>query len=187
MNAWTAHVAVGLDDGAGIRLNASFGVLGARWTQVDESATRLSSQLPIQGKWPARSPNRAALRRNRHWQRPPLPMMRYQAACSRRGGANMLFHRTAVFMPGKIADGMAWAKEIVTHLNGVHGGKFRLLQQYAGNPSAVVWSGQFASLADGEQFTKKLLADPAYHKIVAKGATLLVPNSNHDDVWTEVA
>ena len=97
----------------------------------------------------------------------------------------MLFHRTVVFMPGKTPEGVAWAKEIVAHLNGVHGGKFRLLQQYAGNPLTIVWSGEFKSLAEGEAFTNKLIADPAYHKIVAKGAALVVPNSTRDNVWTE--
>jgi hypothetical protein len=52
-----------------------------------------------------------------------------------------------------------------------------------GNPNRIRWSSDHENLAALEAQQGKLLSDPKYMDMVAKGADNFIPGSIHDEIW----
>jgi len=96
------------------------------------------------------------------------------------------FTRTSSIAPGKVAEAMAFAREMSEHLAGAHSQKMQLMIPVGGNPHRLCWYTAFDTLGEMEKFQAKSLADPKYLEILGKAATLFIPGSAHDDIWRDI-
>ena len=93
------------------------------------------------------------------------------------------FTRTSSIAPGKVAEALAFAKEMSEYVQKKFDRKLQVMMPIGGNPHRIAWRSTYPSLALMEEFQTKTLADPQYLSILSKAATLFVPASAHDDIW----
>ncbi len=96
------------------------------------------------------------------------------------------FFRTAVIAPGKLGAAMAWAARVGQHIKSKHGVSIEVLTPIGGNPSRVAWAASYDDLGSFEAAMEKLMADPAYLKILGEAGDLFVAGATHDDIWRAV-
>ena len=96
------------------------------------------------------------------------------------------FTRTSSIAPGKLADAMAFAAEIVEYLGSAHGQKMQIMLPVGGNPHRICWASTYENLGDMEKFQVKIMADAKYLAILGKSAPLFIAGSARDDIWRSV-
>ncbi|MES3004361.1 MAG: hypothetical protein V4787_26960 [Pseudomonadota bacterium] len=96
------------------------------------------------------------------------------------------FTRTTSIAPGKVADAMTFAGEMIEFISATQGQKMQLRLPVGGNPHRLCFYTGYNSLADMEKAQASLMADPKYLSILGKSAALFIPGSTHDDIWRAV-
>ncbi len=91
--------------------------------------------------------------------------------------------RSAQISQGRFPEAIAWAKEAAGFVEK----KYQLpavavFMDAFGKSGVIRWSIDFADLGAVEKALGQTLADPEYHKLVAKAATLFIDGSTHDTV-----
>jgi hypothetical protein len=98
-------------------------------------------------------------------------------------GTMIVFVRTAVPLPGKAMDLLAFAKEAAQVVKQANGSDVSVSISIGGDAGAVAWTSMYESLAQYEEKSAKLMADAGYHALLKKGEGLLVPGSVKDQLW----
>ena len=98
----------------------------------------------------------------------------------------VIYARTAVAIPGKIFEAVAWAKEVQAVVNSIWSSGLMVSLRVGGNPNEICWSGRFGTLADMEQAMVKLNAAPDYVALIKKAEHLLCPGMTKEQIWREV-
>lgn len=93
------------------------------------------------------------------------------------------FTRTSSIAPGKVAEAMTFAGEMIEYLATAQGQKMQLMLPVGGNPHRLRWYSSYDNLGEMEKFQAKLMADAKYLSILSKSATLFIAGSAHDDIW----
>jgi len=94
--------------------------------------------------------------------------------------------RTAQAAPGKLGDFLAFAKEIAAFIKSKHGTEVIVLHQDGGPIGSVRWVLQYENYAAYEDKGRKLIADPEYHKHLAKLPGMVIPGTGHDTLWHSI-
>ncbi len=93
------------------------------------------------------------------------------------------FTRTTSIAPGKVADAMTFAGEMIEFISATQGQKMQLRLPIGGNPYRLCFYTSYDNLGDMEKGQAALMADAKYLSILGKSATLFIPGSAHDDIW----
>lgn len=93
------------------------------------------------------------------------------------------FTRTTSIAPGKVADALTFAGEMIEYLSSTQGHRMELRLPIGGNPHRLCFYASYNNLAEMEKAQASLMADAKYLSILAKSATLFNPGSAHDDIW----
>ena len=93
------------------------------------------------------------------------------------------FVRTASIAPGKVADALAFAKEISTFISKQYGVQLQVMMPVGGNPHRIAWRAEYANLGVMEEFQAKTMADPKYQKLLASGSANFIAGSVNDSIW----
>ena len=96
------------------------------------------------------------------------------------------FTRTTSIAPGKVADAMAFAGEMIDYLGSAHGQKMQLMLPVGGNPHRLSFYTSYGSLGDMEKFQENTMTDAKYLAILGKSAALFIAGSVHDNIWRDV-
>ena len=96
------------------------------------------------------------------------------------------FHRSAAIAPGKLANTLAFAKEVAAHITATTGTEVSIALPVGGNPNRIAWSTRHNSLADFDTMMLALMADPTYVDLLAKSAENFIPGSVHDEIWRAI-
>ena len=94
--------------------------------------------------------------------------------------------RISLAMPGKTFELMAALKEAAAVIQTVAGLEVRTFASMGAQVGEFVSVSNFASLADFEEKSGKLLASPQYHAVVKKFEGLVVPGSVLDHFLRQV-
>jgi hypothetical protein len=93
------------------------------------------------------------------------------------------FTRTSSIAPGKVADALAFAGEVIEYLGSAYGQKMQLMVPVGGNPHRLCWYTSYESLGEMEKFQARTMGDAKYLSILGKASTIFIPGSAHDDIW----
>ena len=93
------------------------------------------------------------------------------------------FYRSVTIDSGKQVSAMAFAHEIAAYVRDKHGVDIRIGVPIGGNPNRVGWSAQYENLAALEASQTKMLSDPKYLELVAKGQQNFIPGTAYDEIW----
>ncbi|MGD0565224.1 MAG: hypothetical protein ABSA66_19315 [Roseiarcus sp.] len=93
------------------------------------------------------------------------------------------FVRTAAPLPGKFFELLAFAKEISALIKRLTGKDVSVSAAVGGPAGELAWTLQYDNLAQLEETTGKLLADPEYRATFKKLEGLVVPGSTRDQIW----
>jgi hypothetical protein len=93
------------------------------------------------------------------------------------------FIRTAAIAPGKTMEALQFAKKVSEYIKSKHDGAPHVSTPVGGNPNRISWVSTYASLAEMEERSAKLLSDPEYLAMVASAASLFLPGTVHDEIW----
>lgn len=93
------------------------------------------------------------------------------------------FVRMASIAPGKLGDALAFAKQVAEFVGKQFGVRLEIMMPVGGNPNRVAWRAEYASLAAMEEMQMKMLADPQYMELVAKGGSNFIAGSLNDSIW----
>ena len=96
------------------------------------------------------------------------------------------FVRTASIESGKLADAIAFAKQISEFMKRQHGLKLEVMMPVGGNPQRIAWRAEYESLAALDAMQTKILADREYLELVAKGANNFISGSLNDAIWRTI-
>ena len=94
--------------------------------------------------------------------------------------------RTASIAPGKTGNAMAFGHQVANYIKEKHGTTLEVMMPVGGNPARIAWYMRYASLAEWETWTGKLLADKAYMELVSKHSDTFLPGSVHDSIWRTI-
>ena len=89
-------------------------------------------------------------------------------------------------MPGKLADLVAFAKEMEGIIGRVAGAKPSVAGCFGGNANEIAWISQAESIAAMEETLAKLTADPEYRAALGKAAQIVVPGMTKDQIWRHI-
>jgi len=92
-------------------------------------------------------------------------------------------YRSASIAPGKTASTFAFAKEIATYIKDKTGVEVSTAIPVGGNPNRIGWAARYDNLGALEAMQMKLMADPKYMELVAKGAENFIAGTVHDEIW----
>jgi hypothetical protein len=92
-------------------------------------------------------------------------------------------YRSAVILPGKFASAVTFAKQIAAYVKDAIGVDVGVAMPYGGNPMRIGWSSRYENLGAYEAAMAKLLADPKYMEMTAKGSENFIAGSVHDEIW----
>lgn len=93
------------------------------------------------------------------------------------------FIRSAVIAPGKMAEALAFAKQIAELVQRKHGATVQVLLPIGGNPSSIAWLVHYDGMAQWEALNAKLLGDSDYMGMIGSTSATFVPGSLHDEIW----
>lgn len=93
------------------------------------------------------------------------------------------FVRTASVAPGKLADALAFAKQISAFIKKQYGVELQVMMPVGGNPHRIAWRSEYASLGSMEEFQAKSMADPKYQELLSKGGPCFIAGSVNDSIW----
>jgi hypothetical protein len=93
------------------------------------------------------------------------------------------FTRTTSIAPGKVADALTFAGEMIEFITATQGQKMQLMLPIGGNPHRLRFYTSYDTLADMEKAQAAMMADAKYLSILGKSASLFIPGSAHDDIW----
>ena len=96
------------------------------------------------------------------------------------------FVRTVSIAPGRMAEAMAFAKEIASYSEGLTGFKVEVSVPIAGNPSRIAWHLQYRDLAELEGAVSKINADAKFAELARAGSALMVPGGTNDTIWRTI-
>ena len=96
------------------------------------------------------------------------------------------FYRSASIASGKMGSAIAFAKEIAAYIKDKQGTELSVAMPIGGNPNRIGWAARYDSLAALEAMQGKLMADPKYMEMVAKGAENFIAGSLHDEIWRNI-
>jgi len=96
------------------------------------------------------------------------------------------FVRTASIAPGKLPEAVAFAHKVADLVKNKTGDTISITMPVGGNPNRIAWVSVYASLAEVEERTTKLLGDRDYLSLLNTAATLFLPGSVHDEIWRSV-
>ena len=96
------------------------------------------------------------------------------------------FVRTVSIAPGKMAEAMAFAKEIASYSEGLTGFKAEVSVPVTGNPNRIAWHLLLRDLAELEGALNKINADAKFAELSRAGAALLLPGSTLDTLWRTI-
>jgi ketopantoate hydroxymethyltransferase len=96
------------------------------------------------------------------------------------------FVRVSSVMPGKFVDALAFAKQIAEYVQKNAGTRIDVMLPVGGNPQRIAWRAEYENLGAMEATQAKLLADPQYLEIVARGGPIFIPGSTNDSIWRTV-
>lgn len=96
------------------------------------------------------------------------------------------FVRTSSIAPGKVGDALAFAKQVSEFIAKQYGVKLEVMLPVGGNPHRVAWRTEYATLGAMEEFNAKIMADPKYLEILAKGGANFIAGSVNDAIWRTV-
>ena len=91
--------------------------------------------------------------------------------------------RTASIAPGKVGDALAFAKQVSDFIAKKHGVQLQVMLPVGGNPHRVAWRTEYPDLGAMETFQAKLMADPKYVELLAKGGANFIAGSVNDSIW----
>jgi hypothetical protein len=92
-------------------------------------------------------------------------------------------YRSASIAQGKTGSTLVFAKEIAAYIKDKTGTDVQVAIPIGGNPNRIGWSGRYENLGALETMQMKLMADPKYMELVAKGADNFIAGSVHDEIW----
>jgi hypothetical protein len=90
--------------------------------------------------------------------------------------------RTAVVLPGKLGEAMAWAARVRDAVNQL-GGELKLGTQIGARATTLVWIAEYKDFADFEQKSAMLISSSDYHKAISEAANLLVAGEIRDQLF----
>jgi len=96
------------------------------------------------------------------------------------------FVRTSSIAPGKVGDALAFAKQVSEFIGKHYGVKLEVMLPVGGNPHRVAWRAEYANLGAMEEFQAKIMADPKYLALLAKGGANFIAGSVNDAIWRTV-
>jgi hypothetical protein len=96
------------------------------------------------------------------------------------------FYRTASVQPGRLADAIAHAKAIATHLETNHGYKVGVAVPFGGLIGRIQWRTKHKDMAELESRLLKMNADAKMGEFGKAGATLFLPGTIKDTMWRTV-
>ena len=96
------------------------------------------------------------------------------------------FYRSATFLPGKLTNAVAFAKEVAAYAKDVTGVDVSVAMPVGGNPMRIGWAARYEDLGAFETAMGKLMADPKYLELISKAGESFVPGSAHDEIWRAV-
>jgi hypothetical protein len=96
------------------------------------------------------------------------------------------FYRSASIATGKWTNAMAFAKEITAYIKDTTGVDVSVAVPVGGNPMRVGWAARYENLGAFEATMGKLMADPKYVELAAKGGDNFIAGSVHDEIWRTI-
>ena len=96
------------------------------------------------------------------------------------------FVRTVLISPGKMAEAMAFAKEIASYSEGLTGFKVEVSVPVTGNPSRIAWHLQYRDLAEMDGAVSKISADAKFAELSQVGSAFMLPGSANDTLWRTI-
>ncbi len=94
--------------------------------------------------------------------------------------------RTSKTLPGKVGEGVFFAKEIAAIVERVIGKKLVVATSFGGGIGEIAWTGQYDNAGQAEELLAKLTADPEYMKALTKVQGIFIPGGGHDQIWRHV-
>jgi hypothetical protein len=95
-------------------------------------------------------------------------------------------HRSASILPGKLTSAVATAKQLAVHFKDLTGVEASVSMPIGGNPNRIGWTSRYANLAALEAAMGKMMADPKFQELAAKGGENFIAGSMHDEIWREI-
>jgi hypothetical protein len=96
------------------------------------------------------------------------------------------WYRTADVALGRFSKALAFAHEVAAYVKKKTGVELGVGVPIGGNPNRIGWSAQYENLAALEATMAKLMSDPKYLEMVAKGADNFIAGSAFDAMWRKV-
>jgi hypothetical protein len=93
------------------------------------------------------------------------------------------FYRSASIAQGKVGSALAFSREIAAYIKDKTGVEVHVAVPIGGNPNRVGWSARYENLGALETQQVKLMSDPKYMELVAKGSDNFIPGSVRDEIW----
>jgi ketopantoate hydroxymethyltransferase len=103
-----------------------------------------------------------------------------------KGSAMITLHRSASFLPGKLTNAVAFAKEVAAHAKTVTGAEVSVAMPIGGNPMRIGWAARYENLGAYEAAMGKLMADAKYLEMVGKAGEIFMAGSTHDEIWRTI-
>jgi hypothetical protein len=95
-------------------------------------------------------------------------------------------HRSAIVLPGRLSNAVAFAKQVAAYIKDTAGIGVSVSMPVGGNPSRIGWAAHYDNLGTLEAVMGKLMADPKYMEMIAKGGENFIAGSMHDEIWREI-
>ena len=95
----------------------------------------------------------------------------------------IVFQRTISVMPGMFSAAMSYANELRAQVKATAGLDMKIAVPIGGKPSRVAFMSTHENLAEFDTLTKKLLTDQKYQELLKKGAGIVVPDTQFDELW----
>jgi|BogFormECP03_OM2_1039629.scaffolds.fasta_scaffold80148_1 hypothetical protein len=91
--------------------------------------------------------------------------------------------RTAKTLPGMVAGGVVWAKEITATVEQITKNRLIVCTTFGGTTGEIAWIGQYDNSAQIENAYLKIISDGDYQAALTKAKLLFIPGSAHDQMW----
>jgi len=98
----------------------------------------------------------------------------------------MALYRSASVLPGRLSNSVVFAKQVAAYFKDTVGVEISVAMPVGGNPSRNGSATRYENLGALEATLGKLMADPKYMEMVAKGGENFIAGSMHDEIWREI-